>query len=531
MRDHAVALAAFKNDILALSSAGKLANVVDDDHVLELRTFSNIARALDLYLALENAYKHWDYAEWNNSNSQVLLNFQQKFQLFGHFNNRLLALREDHVYGRVVFIAQTPIPEHIFEPGNRPLKGFLALGYASFATQNVGLNNYEYQEVLSWWTKARDAGSSPTSNNRNKKWMFQTDNGQRFWAEGAYYLNFALSDVLPFWHAVRANNLLGSVSDPFNNSWFLNPVEWLADTSTPDGLTVPLDDGNKHSISAAPLLRWSSVYGNATVGMKFNHIYETKNSYFDLTPTSSPLKELYRHGFQTYLIELAMPKTNNAISIDYNIVDSSEQQFVLRNTDSHDRNHFLLLNTEHGKAITRGEGHEQADQLQFLYYVNEESIFADAGYDKGEVLSNSSWNKFYFNNGLSFSNHNDGGLPSPYLFIPELRKASDHNESFDRFFLDHGKIQVMSAKNVMDHYTVISQKFNSQYARSILFIEEDVSNNVPNYVIDFNTNIRGHLSYAESIRHTVSLRYIVGVPQAVSTSYNNWNTFNFNSGK
>ena len=51
-------------------------------------------------------------------------------------------------------------------------------------------------------------------------------------------------------------------TDPFRSNWFLNPLRWLADTSTPDGKTMPLDDGNKARMYNTRLLGWDGTYGD-----------------------------------------------------------------------------------------------------------------------------------------------------------------------------------------------------------------------------------------------------------------------------
>ena len=48
------------------------------DEVKWTRTIENYARALDLYLALENAYKFWDEPDYDDTNSDTLLTSSQK---------------------------------------------------------------------------------------------------------------------------------------------------------------------------------------------------------------------------------------------------------------------------------------------------------------------------------------------------------------------------------------------------------------------------------------------------------------------
>jgi len=416
IRDYHTVLLAFKNDINTILShcsesyfdeSGKFYEgstvLVEDsgDYVKDVDSYQNIARAIDLYLALENAFDKW------NGNTDELLDYNQKFKLIHHFNEWIYILRTKRVDKDYYGIAL----ESKFEPGNRPLKGYVDAGYASMASQKVAAGIADFSQLINdYVSNGIYSASSSSNNDHDKKWMYQTDNGNRFWAEGAYYFNFALLDVVQFWHAVRANNMLGNTTDPFHSSWFLNPVEWLADVSTPDGLTPPLDDGNKHIISSAPLLRWSSVYGDATVGKKFNAIYQTTNNYF----SGSGHNKLYLFDDDTYLMQLAIPKTTSTTPITYNVGGSSEQQHIARYTDASGKHYYVLMNGEKGDAISRGEGHEQPDQLQLLYYIDGTSYVMDTGYDKPQGTG-LSWKPSSWNN---WDDHNV--MVSKYLYTDPL---------------------------------------------------------------------------------------------------------------
>lgn len=240
------AYAHFKNGILELSLQeynilGQIINpaslIYDEgDFVKMVRQYDNLARALDLYLAIENAFQHYNLSEYENQNSTILLSQSEKVMVFDRF-----AYEVHEFFDKKVDKVYAPgLHERELEPGNRPLKGVLTSAYSSLATQTTTWGN----EVDWLLDQGFHSASGSTSQNRTKHWAYQSSNGQRQWAEGPYYLHFALTSAIPFWHAVRANDLLGSVEDPFKHrsgttsaDWFLNPVEWLADISTPEGFT------------------------------------------------------------------------------------------------------------------------------------------------------------------------------------------------------------------------------------------------------------------------------------------------------
>ncbi|MCH2451438.1 MAG: hypothetical protein MK198_15035 [Gracilimonas sp.] len=232
-----------RNALITLSSSNNLA-ASGGDYVAYVDTYINVARAIDLYLAIENAYTKWP---GHSGNSSMLLNQSQKQQLMESFIDEIDSFYDNKVH-KNHFLG---INEDEVEPGNRPLKGHVVSGFGVLAIQDAA----GWGLVDQRFSMARSRASTISTNDRINYWKYQSDNGKRQWAEGPYYFAFALKNIVPFWHAVRANNLLGPVSDPFTNSWFLNPVEWLADITTPDGLTPPIDDSNKEQIDAATMLR------------------------------------------------------------------------------------------------------------------------------------------------------------------------------------------------------------------------------------------------------------------------------------
>src|SRR5690606_3166346 len=113
---------------------------------------------------------------------------------------------------------------------------------------------------------------------------------------------------------------------------------------------------------------------------------------------------------------------------------------VIRREDDFGRDHYIFFNGEHGNAVVRGEGHEQPDQLQLLYYVDETSYLKDTGYDKATGTTNSTWNDFRYNNALSPV---IDALKTPRLHISKRRKISDHNFA-DTYYIKKAKIAILN---------------------------------------------------------------------------------------
>lgn len=473
IRDHQTVINSFTSDIMTLVNADKLTSP-GDDYVKNVETYMNVARSIDLYLALENVYTKWT---GHSGNTSLLLSQSEKQQLMERFIADLQNLYDNHVHKH----NGLGINDDEVEPGNRPFKGHLALGYSVLAMQDANGWDGVDERLSTAISKASDyAGGS----DRTIYWNYQTSGGEPYWAEGPYYFNFAMLDVIPFWHAVRANGLLGSVTDPYTHDWFLKPVEWLADVSTPDGLTPPLDDGNKHRINSSAMLRWSGVYGNSSMGAKFNTIYQQLKS-------KQGEGERYRLSNNTYLIELAIPKTSSSTPINYDINSSNNyqdyQQKIVRDQDNSGKMHYLLLNGEQGNAITRGEGHEQPDQLQLLYYVGDTSYLIDAGYDKplGEGIdyAPSTWNHYRYNNVMMDLYYEtggiwEGGLKPPYIDILKKRIVSEHSPVQYLSSITDNKVKILSSKVQLHRNT----DHTADYKRSVLFIKDPIHP----YVIDLN---------------------------------------------
>jgi hypothetical protein len=241
----------------------------------------------------------------------------------------------------------------------------IALGYASLADQieNDFLDGTDPTEQ-EYLRRAFNAAFRQAGADRYRYFNYQTNDGKDFWAEGPYYFHYALGDVIPFWHAVRTNGMLNyhpyfTAPDPFTTDRFTDPLHWLANLVTPDGQTPPLDDGNKHNMRFSTVLRWTGAYGDASLGRKFAWIGDKRG---------------FGSQNSLLLVELAIPRVEQgggdapASTLGNTSAgqtgENGEQQIVMRREDDVGRAHYLLLNGESKDAIHRGEGHEQADQMQ-----------------------------------------------------------------------------------------------------------------------------------------------------------------------
>lgn len=534
------------------------------DFVKFTQSFMNMARALDLYLGLENAYQFFGskctpnnplisycdsvaQSDYANSNSSVLLSHSQKtalFQKYGdsvkdfHYMNNATIAELNYWYPPSQFSYQyflSPlimnIGQHIelrrLQPGNWSLKNFVGTGYGAMAMQVSNQN--EMQQYENMYDKALSILTVQSVSNRELYWNYQTNNGQSYWAEGPYYMHYSFREVMPFLHAVRMNNTWNPNSntpDPFYNDWFLKPLNWLANIATPDGSTPPLDDSNKHPMRHSDMLRWAPTYGDAVTGRKFAKINDAIHEYW-------PNATRYATESSVLLVTLAIPR----ISDDQNVVISDltnstndDQQLVIRRR-SKGKDIYILLNGERGSAITRGEGHEQPDQLQLLIYADDQSLIGDSGYDLGGVFGNSHWNEYKNNNNLVFNtNHPTGGLDSPFLSELLIRKVSEHASVSNLLGSVDGRLTILNGSVTIDHYNQIGQLFQSAYTRTVLYIDEDPLSGLPGYVVDFNTNVRGFLNYAEQLRFDVSLKYTIPGVSANSLSSTSWNRYQFPDG-
>lgn len=505
IREHSEVIAELTNALITLSGNDKLVRKLPgdqlfDDYLNAIRSYNNMARALDLYLAIENAYQHFELDE------SPLLSEQEKIDLMARFRADIDILFNDAIK-REYDLLFTSITEDNLEAGNRPLKGYLSLAYASMSAQTD--DQVELDLLDNYITTARVKSSSPSDDQRGRYWMYQTANGNRFWAEGPFYLDFVLKDAIFFWHAIRINEDLDESFDPFFNDWFLNPVRWLADLSTPDGSLPPLDDSNKRPIQSANLLRWNDEYGDEEIGKMFTTIFDNLSEYH-----SEALVE-----DQFFLMEAAIPINEGGGSEIESLTNPEEQQFVIRHTDGSNKKHYISFVGEKDESITSGEGHEQPDQLQLLYYMDQFSFLTDGGYDNGSPQENSSWNGYLYTNTMQYNAsdiqqtldfvtyQNEGGLESPFASIVETRKVSEHDEA--EIFYDNPAPNVEFLSGNVDLNFGTPTESESSYNRSVLIVKGENP-----YIIDINDVL------ARSGRNDFVMRYYGNSNQ--SDTENGW---------
>lgn len=452
----------------------------------------NIAQMWDMYLALENAYEDLEGSTAANTH---LLNASQK----NIWNQRIGGFIDDLYDGTThSYPISFGVNLHEAQPGNWPLIGFIAADYMLLGF-NGTFSSGLFPPILSAQVRSAALTSSilhkkvsTSMTSRMYYFNYQTSGGKRYWAEGTYYFSIVLEHLVPYYHALRANNFLpwsnpdGSISaDPFEDPAFLNPVNWLADIATPDGKTPPIDDSIKLTIYSSNLLNWAPIYGNAQVGEKFASIVQN---------------EFGRYPWLAN-VELAIPRLGSGGSYPANQVlgnaytftidENSEQQQIIKYTDSQNRKHYIYLNGESHDAITRAEGHEQPDQNQLLYYVNEVNHLADAGYDSGGLFNNSTWNEYSHNNVIHHKYSPKGGLKSP-ISKPLLgRKESDHN-NVERSYIEHSsysanKVTILSGRVQLGIDDDGGLTF--EYNRNVLFVRDKSYGGMtsPVYLVDLNS--------------------------------------------
>ncbi|WP_142455173.1 hypothetical protein [Gracilimonas mengyeensis] len=309
------------------------------DQVHRQRSIMNTAKAIDLYLALENAYKHYEnLSSWNYSYS-YFLNSSQKAQLMSLVKESLDKMY-DHLKDGALGVTTDEA-----EPGNRPLIIYSSIAYSSLVLQHpiefIGLlPNIDVDELIE---EALKKTSKSAGTNSNYYWGYQTADGERFWAEGQYYFRFALRNVVSLWHAKRINNISTNFTyiDPFHssNSMARKPLIWLAQTYEPGGFTAPIDDGNKSTIAASSFLRWSSDYGDEEIGKRFSHI----------AAEIRPSDEGIGLNSNMRVFELAIPRTLSKTAPDEiwgNTTpgipsQTGKHEIVFRYKDNLGREHFI----------------------------------------------------------------------------------------------------------------------------------------------------------------------------------------------
>lgn len=478
VRTHSEVIEELTDALLKLAENDKLVRKLPGenpftDYLDALRSYNNTARAIDLYLAVENAYQYY------NLDEDPLLDEKEKITLMSRFLDDIEILYNNGLQ-RVYELGGSSATEDELEAGNRPLKGYFALGYSSMSAQSGENSELEKLEAYTETAILR-ASENAGEGGRMNYWMYQTGNGQQFWGEGPYYLDLALKDAIIFWNAVRNNRELDPSLDPFYNDWFLNPVRWLADLSTPDGSAPPLDDGNKRPIQSAGLLRWTGDFGDEETGRIFNSLHHKITSYHDQTKTED----------QFYLVEAAIPFTENGSSETGSVTDPEQPHIISRFTDSRNRQHYIALTGEKGGSISTGEGHEQPDQLQLLYYMDQYSFLVDPGYDSGNPQINSTWNGYLFTNTMQYNAsetrtamdfvtyQNEGGLESPYASLVLQRKVSDHQDADLLYREPAPSVEMLSGRVQLNFQNPLPAQ--SDYNRTVLAIKGSKP-----YLIDLN---------------------------------------------
>ena len=476
-----------------------------DDAVKWVGTLGNLARFVDLYLSLELAYAHYGLASSDlfecTTKSRILAHLEEQAKLVDDMGNTPVV--------ELDFLEKIGLPATVLgvdydevQAGNWSLKVHVTVGYAALAQQTPlgeGCSLFEPEdgeEYTHWTDRAVRSARDQDSPRRKHHWAYQTGEGQRFWAEGPFYFNYALSSVMPFWQTVRAQLLDEfKVDDPFASDWFLEPLRGYADIVTPEGAVPPLEDGNKIPMEAAFLLQWNSSYSSdASLGERFAWIARAQ-------------REL--PGEDTWLNILSLPISHRITGPTAEVVPMSSrtapQQMILRRDGGtgsctllpEERTtpcHYILLNGEPVEGITPGEGHEQSDQLHLLYYVDDTSFLVDGGYDNAPGLENSSWNAYRYHNVMTAyatdSGTGHGGLEEPMpglscsIMAPcEAGMFANHAPVDTWEHTQKGRVDVLSASVELTAEVPGSDREPGvEYERTLLFIDDDLAP----YLVDVN---------------------------------------------
>ena len=170
----------------------------------------------------------------------------------------------------------------------------------------------------------------------------------------------------------------------------------------PRGLRLRFDDGNRRLMFNANIMTWSQSYGRIDISAKMSWIFQQVTAAQNGIP-----KDWKAVNTDLLLMQLAIPKTNQLQEPETEIGNASilerhEEQLIIRRKIA-GKQHYVCLHGETDRVtIERGEGHEQPDQLQLLYYIDDRSIIMDAGYDRGFILKNSSWNTYSDHNVMAY---------------------------------------------------------------------------------------------------------------------------------
>ena len=486
---------------MALREAYRINRNMTDDGVKWVAPLGNLARSLDLFLAIELAVQSYPSHRFD-VRLPLLPSCEQKADFLTFVAEQTDQL--DDLGNEPVFLG---IKRDEIQPGNWPMKVHVAVAYASLAQQMnsaascISVPDHPFTR---WLERGIRSAGAPTNQNRSKHWNYQTDSGRRFFAEGPYYFHLTLTEIIPFWHAVRINHLLDfhpefSLDNPFRAAWFVEPLSWLADTVAPNGDILPLDDGNRVYMSNADLLRWDASYGDARLGLNFAWISDQRTSDSFSNPNFLGLflaipRVKSGEGVRPArsiggVLSLGGPRTEEQVAL------------VRRSGQSTGRvtEHLIALNGEYGDAIVRGEGHEQADQLQLIYYVDDVSVLMDSGYDNASGVTNSSWNHYYDHNVLTIFDglhQRDGGLPPPNPDVFSFRIVSDHAPAEFLGQIESGRIDVLRGEVLLGLGNAIDSAPIARYTRNVLIVGDPSDP----YLIDINrgTSQDDHLFFRMS---------------------------------
>ena len=482
------------------------------DRVKWARSLMSMARGIDYYLALENAYSHY-----KRDDSQLLSQTEKK-KLFDRYGK---AIKE------ILKVVDSTLGIGSYISGNWSLKMWVAAAYSCLGAQNRG--RAEASKFNEWFGRGLRRAGPGARDDKRRYWTYMTtkrigdalEDGQRTWAEGPYYLHFALQAVVPFWHAIRLHGYLDApyykvnFSDPFHSKWFVNPLEWLADVVTPEGGTPPFDDGNRKEMNFSHIMSWHPDYGDEAVGKKMNAIYQNVSKARNGIPTNWSGID-----WNLLLVQLAIPKATDTIEPVSELGNRSmhhleEDQIILRRTIQNEVHYICLHGEGNLDSIRRGEGHEQPDQLQLLYYIGEDSLLMDAGYDKGYVNKNSSWNRYRDHNVMGYERGNSG-ISSPNLFKKVSHTTVDYlymDEATNEYLaIIKGHVGLRRRNTSRNAKKSRKEAADGKYARTVLFIADQ---HAP-YLIDinsvFNTAQRGSTPRLQMRYHVDSGQFEDGGP-------------------
>ena len=516
-KTHSQEVAAFKALLLNTNAWRISFDFVDKEPIHWIGALENLARMIDLYLALENLYLA-RYSEAQTA--QALLTADQKKAVMRAFGESIHAVQQErhrafmNVYDR-----------YTWEHGNWSLFHKAVIGYASLTYQNVPGESGDWNftpnhlDNIAYGFRAT-LGSDIYDDDENFSWQTQ---GQKFFAEGPYYFAIVLPPVVGFLHAVRQSGLMGRPSvtrlgspytgDPFTQSRFTNSFRWLARIATPDGHTPTIDDANKYAINVADLMKWRGTYGDDTTGTYYSVVArdrwcrgQQKN------PDGSFCADLLTVDPTFGLLQLAIPQraATPAESLPSEVGNTftaaprtpHEQQSVVRFSEG-DGRHQILLNAETrhngnpafapssmmGEAITHGEHHEQPDNMHLLYYFNNLSVTADAGYTCGNVFTCAQYREYY-RNSVVFRGNSDGGLAS-----------NTHVGIGHSYYRRADSITVVSARQSLEPDIDWSPTTDaSQYYRDVVVVRSQAP-----YLIDLNRNVRDQNETSDACTFTYRL--------------------------